>query len=55
MTDDTLWTKVGPETEERQEEEQDQAVAEYEPTGGDDLVPPARPDRPADGELGAGD
>jgi hypothetical protein len=30
------------------------AVVEYQPNGGDDLVPPPE-DRPADGELGAGD
>jgi len=47
-------TTSGPDTEEQQVDEE-RAVAEYEPNGGDDLVPPPAPDRPADGELGAGD
>ncbi len=55
MTGDTLWTGNGPESEEQPEREEDRATAEYEPRGGDDLVPPPEPARPADGELGAGD
>ena len=51
---DELRTKDGPETEERQEPDEERATAEYEPNGGDDLVP-VGVDRPADGELGAGD
>jgi len=54
MTRNDLWTKPGPEPEEPQEVDEALAVAEYEPKGGDDLVPPSE-DRPADGELGAGD
>jgi hypothetical protein len=50
-----IGTTAGPDTEERQEVDEERATAEYEPNGGDDLVPPAGPDRPADGELGAGD
>ena len=44
----------GPETEEPQEAPQATTVVDYQPRGGDDLVPPEE-DRPADGELGAGD
>jgi hypothetical protein len=39
---------------EEQREAEVQAVADYQPKGGDDLIPP-KEDRPADGELGAGD
>jgi hypothetical protein len=51
---DEVRTVGGPETEEQQEAREATAVADYQPRGGDDLVPPEE-DRPADGELGAGD
>lgn len=48
--------KVMPEVDERLDEEREaEAVENYQPNGGDDLVPPDIIDRPADGELGAGD
>ena len=41
-------------TPEQEEADAVVAAADYQPNGGDDLVPPEE-DRPADGELGAGD
>lgn len=43
-----------PQTEEEREAKAIVEAADYQPRGGDDLVPPDA-DRPADGELGAGD
>lgn len=44
-----------PSDEQKQADEDKRAVANYKPKGGNDLVPPPEPARPADGELGAGD
>jgi len=52
---DEYRTISGPEEQETKEATEATAVADYQPKGGDDLVPPEEVDRPADGELGAGD
>jgi hypothetical protein len=57
MTDtrrDNPRTSSPSQTEEEREVDAVAAAADYQPRGGDDLVPPDE-DRPADGELGAGD